>query len=447
MDNNTAQNLFDQKTKNSIYNQERLKLLPNKGKIKATKDDMKFFDSMTIENGVRAIRQYLAPIEGHKTHDSLTQLPQFYAKNFDELLEFYQEKGGAYYSPNGFKKHSTAKNNILTIKSAFLDIDFDAEFPLWIGEKLQIVEMTLKQASMPFPTAIIDSGYGLHLYYIFEEPKFDNSKDKVIARLLERINTYLVSKFNETIEKITDLNIIADPIATNSNRLLRLPTTWNGKNEVHCIQFDESKLYPTLDDFVEDYLDNYDSEKVERAKKARQNAQKQNKNKISKMINVNTLNVSRINDLETLAKLRYYDLKGQRNEFLHIYACQYVHHALDDWQEEVYKMNSKLVQPLRTNEVKSIIKSAERRQYLYKNKTIIDKLRIDDDELKYMQMDRVTAREKRKVERQRRRDKKRKRDKRIILAYQSGETQTAIARQEGIARKTVYNRLKEHGVI
>lgn len=443
----SAKELFKHKTSNSTYNQERLKLLPQKDKIKPTTVDLKFFEAMRIQDGIRAIRQYLAPIEGHKKHDSLTQLPQFYARNLEELLEFYQEKGGAYYSPNGFKQHSTAKDKILTIKSAFLDIDFSTEITVPIEERLQILEMTLKQANMPFPTAIIDSGNGLHLYYIFDKPKFDNSKDKIIARLLERINTYLVSKFNETIEKITDLNVIADPVATNSNRLLRLPTTWNGKSEVHCIQFNESRLYPTLDDFIEDYLDDYDTDKVQRAKKARQNAKKVNKNKISKMINVNTLNVSRINDLETLARLRFYDLEGQRNEFLHIYACQYVHHALDEWEDKVYKMNNMLVSPLRPNEINSIIKSAKRRQYLYKNKTIIDKLGITDDELKYMNMEKVTAREKREEERQQKRDEKAERNKRIIEAYEFGATQTAIAKRENISRKTVQRILKSKGFI
>lgn len=447
MKNNTAQELFDQKTKYSTYNQERLKILPKKGVIKATKADFHFFEAMNIKSGVRAIRQYLAPIEGHKVHDSLTQLPQFYARNLGDLLEFYQEKGGAYYSPNAFKQHSTAKSNILTLKAAFLDIDFHTELPLLVDERLQIVNMTIEQANMPYPTAIVDSGNGLHLYYIFEEAKLDNSKNKVIARIIERVNTYLVSKFNEEIEDITDLNVIADPIATNSNRLLRLPKTWNGKNEVHCIQFNQSMLYPTLDDFVEDYLDDYDPKKVEQAKKARQNAQKMNKNKVSKMINVNTLNVSRIKDLETLAKLKFYDLEGQRNEFLHIYACQYVHHALDDWEDKVYKMNNMLVSPLRPNEINSIIKSAKRRQYLYKNKTIIDKLGITDDELKYMNMDKVTAREKREEERQQKRDEKAERNKRIIEAYEFGATQTAIAKRENISRKTVQRILKSKGFI
>lgn len=438
---NTALSIPDTKSYNP-YIEERLRLIKPKPEIMPTDLDIQFMLAMELNQGVHACFQYLRGFSHVPNHSEVIMLPATYSKHISDFITNQTVRSGVYFTPNGFKHHSTKKAEFLTVKSAFLDIDFAKDKIMSVNKRIDLTKLVLIEANLPYPTAIIDSGHGLHLYYIFKDEVYDNTSNKIFSRMLERIHHEFIQRFNHAIPKVTDQTFEADPAAANANRNLRLPVSWNATIPVHCVEFRKDH-FVDFDYLFDDFMPEYDQLKVKRAKAARK---KGTPKKIKRINSINALNVQRVADLLTLLKLRQYDLPGIRNEYLHILACQYHLHALDNWEPEVYRTNSLLVDPLPDREVKGIIKSAKRGSYTYKNKTIINKLSITSAELKHMNMNEMTAREARETQRQNQRYKKKERNQQILHLFKKGMSKAAIAREVGASRPTVHKIIKEQQI-
>lgn len=422
------------------YVKERLALIKPKPEIMPTDLDIDFMLAMELKNGVHACLQYLRGFQHIPRHANVIMLPVRYSKHLSDFILDQQIRSGVYFTPNGFKYHSAKKADFLTVKSAYLDIDFPKDVFITTDQRVALTKLVLDEANLPFPTAIVNSGHGLHLYYIFKEEVYDNTADKQFARMLERIHSEFVRRFNVSVPLVTDQTMKADSAATNANRKLRLPASWNGDQIVHCVEFHADHFVDFTYLFSE-YMPAYDPLKVKRAKEARDTPKSK---KVTRFTTPNALNVSRVNDLLTLLKLRNYNLPDMRNEFMHILSAQYNLHALDNWEPEIHRVNDLLTDPLTLREVEGIIKSVKRGKYRYKNKTIITKLAITSDELKHMIMNEITAREVRENKRQARRDKKKQRDAQIVKLFQSGVSKAEIARHVGTSRPTVHKVITNH---
>lgn len=417
------------------YSQKRLEATKPKPPIIPQKNDLDFFNLMELNTGegVRALRRYLPPLNHD---DNVIQMPSLYYPQISQILDAYEHfaKGGAFYTPNSFKSWTAQKTAICGVKSCFMDIDFLDDEIIPADTRMQLIRMILNDAKLPEPTAWIDSGTGMHLYYILDETVPINSP--IMIRLFERIHEEFITRFNQSIGAITSISLKADFKRKNINSQMRLPCTWNGRNKCTVHQINSSHTYDI------DYLMDYMPDKKEKAHRSQISASK-DKSNIRKIVTPNTLNVSRVHDLLLLAELRNYDMRGQRNEWLHILASQYVHHASEEWQAEIYKANNMLVEPLADKEIETIIKSAERHEYLYKNKTIVNKLSITKDEMQHMQIIKpMTAREKREQERADKRAKKKARNKEIKRLYAEGMNKSQIAKTLKVSRPTINKILK-----
>ncbi len=382
--------------------------------------------------GVRVLRQFQRPLKegGH---------PLGFAGKFKpEIVQLVEliapEATSAYYSPNTFKKHHAQKKSVCTVTSVFLDIDINTEEVAAVEHRINIVEEILKIAGLPIPTAIIDSGSGLHLYYIFDEHLFVNNP-KIIS-LIERLQGVMIDLFNSAAKQFKD-DIYADNSRKNINGLLRIPCSRNKGREVHCVQFNAGAFtdHQTL---IDDLLPPYDPTKVEKAAYARKQA-KAGKN-IKQISNLNTLNVARVNDLLKLLKLRNYDLPNLRNTFLHILASQLVHHATNNKLEMLSEANDSLLRPLNQKKVNIIWTSAQRGEYLYKNRTIIEKLHITSVELKNLnQLTPLTQKEKRQLKK----EEKKARKQLVITLIQAEKTNNEIVEKTGVSKRTIQRIRKE----
>ena len=133
----------------------------------------------------------------------------------------------------------------------------------------------------------------------------------------------------------------------------------------------------------------------------------------NKFFNSYSLHMARVEDLETLCKLRHYDVKGYRNMIIHCYAYWkgiYVR-DIDELENEVIELNNSFIDPMKETEINAVlrcipkaigkfieyeqgIRNGENKRvskgmrdkggYWYKNETLIDRLDITSEEQKQM---------------------------------------------------------------
>jgi DNA-directed RNA polymerase specialized sigma54-like protein len=123
--------------------------------------------------------------------------------------------------------------------------------------------------------------------------------------------------------------------------------------------------------------------------------------------------MARASDIETLCRLRNYDVKGYRNSLLHCYAYWkgiYIR-DMEALSSIVYELNDRFIEPLKQSEVDAMIRSVdraiekfidyeqgirsgedkrvsrkmkERGGYWYTNETLIDMLDITEEEQRHL---------------------------------------------------------------
>lgn len=400
-------------------------------KVKPNELDKRYFnlmDDQESNNGVYAL------FEQYESQPVVS-----YGKSIKELHSRLDFIGDAFYTPNKFKSWNMGKENLLTLNSAFIDIDLEKGVHLDPAHKINIWEMILKESKLPRPTVVVDSGNGMHIYYLLKKPIQDNSQIGQFKRMLERINQVYAQKINEAIKNTVNIPLYADMAATNSNRLLRLPATKNGTKTSHVIQFNPNDRY-SVNELLEP-LPDYDKSKT-RAYNQAKYGKKSDDNQILYISNIKRLNKNRVNDLFKLAELRNYNLGNQRNNFFHILTSQAMHREIElhAWLPEVYELNNQLTDPLSEKELQTIINSSEKGMYLYRNSTLTEKLDITDAEINELITIRRTSRRER---REQARAERKNRNELINQLHQRGMSITNIAKEVGVSRPTVYNNLKK----
>lgn len=126
-----------------------------------------------------------------------------------------------------------------------------------------------------------------------------------------------------------------------------------------------------------------------------------NKTVKSKVINYFTsysLHIARAEDIVTLCKLRAYNLTGYRNMILHcyVYWVGVTERGANSLEEAVNELNNKFTCPLKQTEVNIILRCVpkvidkfikrmrDKGGYWYKNETLIERLDIIIEEMKYL---------------------------------------------------------------
>ena len=129
----------------------------------------------------------------------------------------------------------------------------------------------------------------------------------------------------------------------------------------------------------------------------------------NKFFNSYSLHMTRVEDIETLCKLRGYNMKGYRNMIIHCYAYWkgiYVR-DIDELENEVIELNNAFIEPMKDTEIKAILRCIpkaiekflsyeqglrngedkrvtkgmrDKGGYWYKNETLIERLNITPKE-------------------------------------------------------------------
>lgn len=349
-------------------------------------------------------------------------------------------KFNSYFSVNSFSRPQRSTATLFRLNALYADLD-------WHGQSvdykvaLTILEENFFGTKIPYPTHINFSGRGLQMFWQLEHApkqalKFWMMIEQLIIDELASISDYLPS-----------VNI--DRSCTTVDQVMRQPNSWHVTAKTFARELDLPYLHDyqyTLAEIADNYfmyvwdvfdknhakaLENKRKREEYAANKALQKADKeaylkkraeerelkqQQKKKITKMFNGYTLMVARIEDFQKLLEIRDYDIKGCRDTFFFFYAWTFAteHTTLEKITSELLGINTLLKDPLpeleieakarevfdRLPRVKQKLFSASSDAEIealrannahravfrgFRNSTIVTRLNITKDEMKYMQ--------------------------------------------------------------
>lgn len=157
-----------------------------------------------------------------------------YARDVYFCLSLQAKVGKVYRGGTTAARHAS---DALLLKAIWLDIDVkpDKGYPTK-EDALCALDKFVKDAALPFPTAIVDSGNGFHVYWISNKPLTKAEWAPYAGGLWGA-----VLKFG----------LKCDPVTTDAARILRAPGTWNRKNVSEAPRLVSVKwLDPTDYDFA-----------------------------------------------------------------------------------------------------------------------------------------------------------------------------------------------------
>ena len=313
-----------------------------------------------------------------------------------EIIETVDHEADVFVTPNTMYRKQRRVSNIRQFRALFQDLDihklgYSKEEVVWS------IYIMAYENKIPMPTMIVDSGRGLHIYW-----KIKNAPYGAIQTWQE-LQDYLYYQLK---------SLEADKKALDGARVLRLPSTLNSKDNTLCkVLIINDDIEYSMYDLREKYL-NYSVSKqlqFQEAKTVKKNTKVIN----NKFFNSYSLHMARVEDLETLCKLRGYNVEGYRNMIIHCYAYWkgiYIRN-IEDLENEVIELNNSFINPLKETEIKAVLRcipkaidkfidyeqgtrSGEAKRvskgmrdkegYWYKNETLIERLGITESEQRHL---------------------------------------------------------------
>lgn len=334
----------------------------------------------------------------HIAHLDKNRKVKIYSTDDANVRKIVEEIGqeDVFITPNTTFIPVRRAQNIRQFRALFIDLDID-KLGYQKSETVYMVWELYYQDKLPKPTMVIDSGRGVHLYW-----RIENAPIQAWSTWQE-LEDYLYYQLK---------HLGADKQATDSVRVLRLPSSINSRNGSECkILYIDNETTYSMYDLRQAYL-NY-KPKTTQIKMLEACEKPTAKVIPNKFFTSYSLHLARIEDIETLCKLRNYNVKGYRNFILHCYAYWQGVTIRDEesLREEVYALNNAFKEPMKATEVDAIlrcipkaidkfiayeqgIRSGECKRvskgmrdkggYWYKNETLIERLDITEAEQKHM---------------------------------------------------------------
>lgn len=287
-----------------------------------------------------------------------------------------------FFTPNSFSVKENIKktnDNILGLYSLFLDLDYSKQ-----GLKKEYVLKELADRLAFTPSAVIDSGNGLHVYFFIRHINLFNKSVKA---------NNLLKAYKSTMRGLSEAfaDLGADTNAISVSNFLRLPNTLNVKDssknyggikEVKILELNPENVY-TFEEISKVYNSKYLSEKANKPEKT---TKKPHKGFVKKLSDL-SLGSDRADDLIKLVKMR----KGKvESRHLFLRLCIYFD------SKKVFKLNGVFESPKSKKEVDAMLDyhynkvdylaEAEQKEYLkmikWRNESLIRNLNITDKEQK-----------------------------------------------------------------
>ena len=288
-----------------------------------------------------------------------------------------------YGSVNEFSMAKRSEATIVKLNKLMCDLDcHEGGFNEWVT--LEVLRADFFGSQVPYPSEVVNSGRGLHLYwYLEDEGRESLAKWKTVQQII--LNS--LAPISEQTSCNVDFKCI-DPA-----RVLRVEGTWNTKSKSPCRLIEKTNLTYTLDDILECFygvnLDdlkpfnsnpNKDTGNDKKTLTGAKNALNERgewkdlkvkrTNGIVSVFNAYSLLTCRAADLRKLLELRGGDMEGMRDEFLTMYAWTIISKKddLEKLERELHGINSLFKNPLKDKEV------SYKAQYIFNkfNKEVIN---------------------------------------------------------------------------
>lgn len=272
--------------------------------------------------------------------------------SIDDVID--EDESDVYFTPNLYLLNSidSTIESVKYLTSLFIDID-DAS----VNE----VEVRLKASGLPRPTVTIDSGRGVHLYWVFDSPinvrgQYKQGKYKGKNYNREKAWKRLQSEFT----RLLDGDSKVQSISNN----MRLPGTINSRNGRECkiVNIDKTLTY----NFFE-LRDKYTQPTLFTASTDKDKEQ-------SNSDYINNYTTPAINDLELLAQIRGGIQEGHRTNYLLRLKGLWA-----DDETIIYFNDTYCTPSLRKSEVQALLRQ-DKPMKPVRMQTIIDDLNITEEE-------------------------------------------------------------------
>lgn len=350
-----------------------------------------------------------------------------------------------YITINGFCGNTRKTYQCRQINALFFDLDAhsintkDAKWEIehtYFSLKDAIEENRLKK-----PNLIINTGRGLHLYYIFQKSIPYRLKDKSVNKVGLSIRKSIINLIGDDINAVlkkSDCGLELDTKVSDISRIARIPGTKNSNTGTEA----------TIIDYDEDY---YTFEEL-----LKPNAKK--KQPVAKIKTVNNeygqaLHNIRLSELEKLQEYRNFDCRGCREYMCFVYynAAVQIHDRKTAY-EKLISFRNKFddIHSVSDSQLKALAGCIDRNKgsgyegfYKLKKDWIIQHLGITPDEIAELGLFHLS---KRKLKKEKTKINKQEQAMQVIELAKNGMKHQTIADTVGISKRKVQYILKAAGV-
>ena len=356
--------------------------------------------------------------------------------------------GSLYVSVNGFSGDRRRLDSLRQINALFFDLDCHgssrSQTDNAICNALEIISEAVRIEKLPRPTLTVDSGRGLHLYYVLNRSipyrcSANGPVNEKALSLFQLVQQKLSGTLSRLMEPIDSIDV--DKKVFDFTRVSRVPGSFNPVAQRYArllsssdSYYDLSKLNAKLGGFAKHVV----SPEMRHSTNALFSKKHGDDSPLLR---------SRLANVISLQTLRNFDCEGSRELMCFVFyntAVQLVGPNDASWQ--LCTFNSHFTQPLSQAELDSVVRSVDRvvnvrgqrGYYVLSAKRIVEMLALTEQEkirIQFHTSTRSIIREKAKEATASRRAL---RDKKIINLYRSGDfTQNEIAQRVGCSLRTV----------
>lgn len=354
-----------------------------------------------------------------------------------------------YLSRNGFTQRSRKSERLRQVNAFMFDLDcHQGNARVAVSEGIHAIEAAVRKGILPDPTMIVDTGRGLHLYYVLDRSLpyrlrggYYNEKGISFFRDVE---SKLLAALQQVLLGVPSLEI--DTAVFDFSRVGRIPGTYNIAAGRYAKLVSCSKLFYTLSQLADacvmgaSLVSAMQSSKQASGASASQNCSR------SRFVVFDKLALSRVGKIYMLQELRGFDCTGDRELMcfcLYNSAVQIFPHK-NDAVEKLAEFNARFIQPLSDQVLSQIARSVDKIGfYKMSAATIVSKLKMSVQEIEctsFFESRRMIERRKAKLATA---EKRARRDALILSLYAlPGETMQSVAQKVGVCKRTVANVVK-----
>lgn len=402
-----------------------------------------FFSMLTVDD--RNSYYILSSDESGAWVDTAIRRAQLLHLRFDSTHNYY-------LTHNGFSEKRRRMQSTRQLNALFYDLDChgasEFECRRLVAESQRRIQDAVEHGILPQPSMIVDSGRGLHLYYMLERsiPYYLRQGGQLAVNekgvgYFKDVQARLANILDEVLAGLDGLTV--DRAVFDHTRVARIPGTYNPKakryaqltgGSYECYQLSNLATY--------------------RPQKAPASISKNSKK--AQVITFNHLMLSRLKKVAELQEYRGFECEGTRELMAFVYYNTAVQiYQRENAKERLVAFNNRFKKPLPQQELDGIYNAVDtvvnikgdKGYYILKADTLIRLLALTDKEIEdlhFFASKRLTDRLEAKRQT---REKKDARNKRVCELYaQRNMTQQEVADAVGCSVRTVYTILKENGL-